>query len=64
MRTLELFYTGTWFTSAEVPDDWEPTTENVLELTINMEKDNDFTDGGANWELHQIQEDDDMLWEE
>lgn len=49
MKTVIVGYTGYWTTSLEVPDDWELTHENAIELITNEELDFDFQDGGADW---------------
>ena len=52
MKQVEIFYTGTWSTTLEVPDDWELTHINVVELVADNEQDFDFNDGGAEWEVY------------
>ena len=52
MKEVQLTYTGTWTTTLEVPDDWELTREDVIELVADNEQDFDFQDGGADWELY------------
>ena len=51
MKEIELIYTATWFTSVEVPDDFEITPDSIQELAEANEKDFNFQDGGASWGL-------------
>ena len=51
MKEVTLIYTGVWATTVEVPDDWELTPSNVLDLADENSKDFNFSDGGADWRL-------------
>ena len=52
MKEVNIFYTGTWSTTLEVPDDWELTHINVHDLVDKNCEDFDFNDGGAEWEVY------------
>ncbi len=53
MKEIDIFYTGCWTTSVEVPDDFEVTKESMIQLAKSHEEmgEFDFQDGGAFWEL-------------
>jgi hypothetical protein len=50
MKIVTLNYIGYWSTEVEVPDDWELTRDNVIELIADNRQDFDFQDGGALWD--------------
>lgn len=54
MKTLEVFYHGYWGTAVDLPDDWEPTDENLRELMDELSGENDFNDGSASWEMREL----------
>ena len=55
MKELLVFYTGSWSTTLEVPDDFDPGTENILQVIDQSCEDFDFNDGGAGWWLDSVQ---------
>ena len=68
-KYVEVCYTGTWFATIEVPDDFELTKENVTEAMHDEEQAGavDFQDGGADWTLFsaaEIDEDGELIGKE
>lgn len=57
-KYIEVCYTGTWFTTIEVPDDFEFIKKNVVEAMYTEEQAGavDFQDGGADWTLSSAAE--------
>ena len=57
-KYIEICYTGTWFTTIEVPDDFEFIKKNVVEAMYAEEQAGavDFQDGGADWTLSSAAE--------
>jgi len=54
MKEIDLFYTATWSTSVEVPDDFEVTPESIEALNVANRADFDFQDGGADWNFDPV----------
>ena len=61
MKELLVFYTGSWSTVLEVPDDFVPNSENILRIIDLGCADFDFSDGGAEWWLDSVQFDDESI---
>jgi hypothetical protein len=69
MKYIEVAYVGTWFTTLEVPDDFELSAKSLAEIAHNEEKAGgiDFQDGGAGWTVSsgaEIDEDGNLIGEE
>ena len=61
MKELLVFYTGSWTTTLEVPDDFDPGTAEILQVIDQSRGDFDFSDGGAEWWLDSVQFDDESI---
>jgi hypothetical protein len=58
MKELLVFYTGSWSTTLEVPDNFVFSRDNIIDLIADNEQDFDVSDGGADWTLENVQLDD------
>lgn len=54
MKILTVFFQAIYAQDVEVPDDWEPTPENIEQVTDTARNCADFSDGGASWDACSI----------
>ena len=54
MAKMEVFYTATWVTEVEIPDDFRGDSEDIFKVIGENEDKFDFQDGGARWQLGAV----------
>ena len=50
MKTITVQFQAWYYTDVEVPENWEPTKDNIEALRTEAFYKADFQDGGASWE--------------
>ena len=54
MATMKVFYTATWSTEVEVPEDFRGDSEDIFQIISKNEANFDFQDGGASWQFDAV----------
>lgn len=52
---ITVYFQGSYALDLEVPENWEPTPENITQAAGNARNKADFTDGGASWDPYCVE---------
>ena len=52
---MVVYYTATWNTEVEIPDDFRGDSEDIFQVIGANEDKFDFSDGGASWQLESVE---------